>query len=101
MVRRSRPDETRQYVHHPRRLPARVRLPVAVQEVSNDISDRHRKVVVSVRSMSSASERKNPAEPGRKHGGAYISIFLTDFVLFSAVVVLATGIVLVVTSLLS
>ena len=43
---------------------------------------------------SSASEHKNPAEPGRKLGGAYMPIFLTDFVLFSGVVVLATGIVI-------
>jgi hypothetical protein len=42
----------------------------------------------------SASEHKNPAEPGRKLGGAYMSIYLTDFVLFSGVVVLATGIVI-------
>ena len=48
---------------------------------------------------SSASEHKNPAEPGRKLGGAYMPIFLTDFVLFSSVVVLATGIVIAVAML--
>jgi hypothetical protein len=48
---------------------------------------------------SSASEHKNPAEPGRRLGGAYMSIFLTDFVLFSGVVVLATGIVIAVAML--
>jgi hypothetical protein len=48
---------------------------------------------------SSASEHKNPAEPGRKLGGAYMPIFLTDVVLFSSVVVLATGIVIAVAML--